>query len=109
MDYDEIVHSKDIQMLKSILPIMDRPQQMTLAILIQTMEFKNTLQLFRQKESPLSACDIHNESARMQILIQALQKNLPPEEQESIQNMINMFQMMSMMNNENIMENFENL
>ena len=107
MDYDELVHSKDIQILKSMLPFIDRQQQMPLAIMIQFIEFQNALHIFQNKESGLSASAVHNEGDRQMAMMQALMKNFSPEEQETMNNMMNMINIMSMMNTENIMENFE--
>jgi hypothetical protein len=108
MDYDELVHSKDIQILKSMLPFIDRQQQMPLAIMIQFIEFQNALRLFQDKEKGLSANTIHNEEERQMAMLQALMKHFSTEEQETINNMMNMINMMSMMNTEDFMENVEN-
>ena len=107
MDYDELVHSKDIQILKSMLPFIDRQQQMPLAIMIQFIEFQKIIQIFRNKENFLAANVIHNENERKTEMIQALMKHFSPEEQESMNNMMNIMTMMSMMSTESMMENFE--
>lgn len=105
MDYDELVHSKDIQILKSMLPFIDRQQQMPLAIMIQIIEFKNAIRLFHGKERGLTTNAIHNEEERQMAMIQALMKHFSAEEQESMNNMMNMINMMRMMNTEDMMEN----
>lgn len=108
MDYDAFVHSKDIQILKSMLPFIDRKQQMPLAIMIQFIEFQNALRLFRDKDKGLSANTIHNEEERQMAMLSALMKNFSAEEQETMNNMMNMITMMRMMNTEEMMENLEN-
>ena len=104
MDYDELVHSKDIQILKSMLPFIDRQQQMPLAIMIQFIELKNTIQIFKNKEDLLSASSIHNESDRKTAMMEVILKNIVPEYQETINQMMHMINMMNMMN-ENDMSN----
>lgn len=108
MDYDELVHSKDIQILKSMLPFIDRQQQMPMAIMIQFIEFQKALQIFQNKNNVLSAANLHNEEDRQTAMLQSLIKHFSTEEQETINNMMNMMNMMSMMNTEEMMENFEN-
>ena len=54
-EYDQLVHSKDIQILKTMLPFIDGGQQMSLAILIQFIEFQNTVHIFQKDKNVLSA------------------------------------------------------
>ena len=96
MDYDELVHSKDIQILKSMLPFIEMKQQMPLAIMIQFIEFKNALRLFHNKDNGLTANDIQNEEDRQMAMIQALMKHFTKEEQETMNNMINMIKLIIM-------------
>ena len=104
MDYDELVHSKDIQIIKSMLPFIQMKQQMPLAIMIQFIEFQNVLRLFHNKDNGLTANNIQNEEDRQMAMIQALMKHFTKEEQETMNNMMNMISMMKMMNADNIME-----
>lgn len=112
-EYDALVHSQDIQLLKSMLPFADSGYQMTLAIFIQFIEFKNTIQIFKNNRNGLSASSNSNENDRQNALMQTLLKQLPKSEQETMDNLMNMINMMSMMNSmenaENIMENYEDL
>lgn len=108
MDYDELVHSKDIQILKSMLPFIDRQQQMPMAIMIQFIEFQNVIQIFKDKNNMLFASNQNNEEDKQKAMLQALIKHFSTEEQETMNNMMNMISMMSMMNTEEMMENFEN-
>ena len=48
-EYDELIQTRDLQMLKSMLPFANVKSQMPLAILIQSMEFRNTVQMFQNK------------------------------------------------------------
>jgi hypothetical protein len=109
MDYDEYVHSKDIQILKSMLPFIDRQQQMPLAIMIQIIEFKNAINLFKDKAQELSENTIHNDKERQMAMMSALLKNVSKEEQETVNNMMNMINMMQMMSDEDMMENLGNM
>ena len=109
-EYDALVHSKDVQMLKSLLPFVDTQQQMSLAIFIQFIEFKNTIHIFKNNKNCLSASSITNEKDRQTAMMQALLKHIAPGEQETIDNMMNMINMMSMMENyESMMENYESM
>ena len=46
-EYDGLVQTRELQMIKSILPFVNPKHQMPLAILIQSMEFHNTIRMFQ--------------------------------------------------------------
>ena len=111
-EYDALVHSKDIQILKSMLPFVDTRQQMSFAILIQFIEFKNTIQIFRKNKNVLSAHAIHNEEDKKTAMMQILRQYISPRERETFDQMMNMIgiiNMMSMMETPESMSNIMNM
>ncbi len=109
-EYDSLVHSREIQLLKSMLPFVETQHQMSLAIFIQFIEFKNTINIFKTNQNCLSASSITNENDRKAAMIQAIISHLAPNERETIDNLLNMMNMMSMMENyESMMENYEDM
>ena len=88
-EYDSLVQKKEVQMLKSLLPFANAKNQMPLAILIQSLEFRNTIQLFQNNANVLSACSIHNEPDRKNAMIQTLRKFCSPKEKETIDTLLN--------------------
>ena len=88
-EYDGLVQTRELQMLKSLLPFTNVKNQMPLAILIQSMEFRNTIQMFQNNANVLSACSVHNESDKRSAMIQTLRKFCTPKEKETIDTLLN--------------------
>lgn len=88
-EYDGLIQTKELQMLKSLLPFAHIRSQMPLAILIQYMEFKNTLRLFQNNANVLSACSVHNEPDKRNAMLQTLRRFCSPKEKETIDNILN--------------------
>lgn len=88
-EYDGLVQTKELQMLKSMLPFADVKIQMPLAILIQSMEFRNTVKMFQNNENVLSACSVNNEPDKRSAMIQTLRKFCTPKEKETIDTLLN--------------------
>ncbi len=98
-DYDCLVQTRELQMLKAMLPFVHSKNQMSLAIMIQYMEFQQTMRLFKDKQNALSAFSIENENERRNAMLQTLKKFCTPKERETIDTMTNIMFMM---------ENYEN-
>ena len=88
-EYDGLVQTREFQMLKSLLPFTNVKSQMPLAILIQSLEFRNTIQMFQNNANVLSACSVHNESDKRSAMIQTLRKFCTPKEKETIDTLLN--------------------
>ncbi len=88
-EYDGLVQTRELQILKSMLPFASVKSQMPLAILIQTMEFRNTLRMFQNNANVLSACSVNNEPDRRNAMIQTLRKFCTPKERETIDTLLN--------------------
>ena len=88
-EYDGLIQTRELQMLKSLLPFASIRSQMPLAILIQSMEFRNTVQLFQNNANVLSACSVHNEPDKRSAMLQTLRRFCSPKEKETIDNILN--------------------
>ena len=97
-EYDGLVQTRELQMLKSLLPFANVKSQMPLAILIQSMEFRNTVQMFRNNANVLSACSVENESDKRNAMLQTLRRFCTPKEKETIDTLLNIMYMMEDMN-----------
>lgn len=98
-EYDELVQTRELQMLKSMLPFMGLKNQLPIALLIQTMEFQNTMKTFQNNGNALSACAVENETDRRSAMLQILRKFCTPKERETIDTMLNIMC---------VMENYDN-
>lgn len=88
-EYDELVQTRELQMLKALLPFANIKSQMPLAILIQSMEFRNTVKMFQNNANALSACSINNEPDKRSAMLQTLRKFCTPRERETIDTIMN--------------------
>ena len=88
-EYDGLVQTKELQIIKSLLPFANVRTQMPLAILIQSMEFRNTVQMFQNNANVLSACSVNNEPDKRNAMIQTLRKFCTPKEKETIDTLLN--------------------
>ena len=88
-EYDGLVQTKELQILKSMLPFANPKIQMPLAILIESLQIQNTIKLFRNDANLLSACSVNNEPDRKTAMIQTLRKFCTPKEKETIDTLLN--------------------
>lgn len=88
-EYDELVQTRELQMLKSMLPFVQTNSQMPLAILIQSIEFRNTVRMFQNNANVLSACSVNNEPDRRNAMLQTLRRFCTPKERETIDTLLN--------------------
>lgn len=98
-DFDRLVQTKELQMLKAMLPFVHTRSQMPLAMMIQMMEFQRTMKVFRENKNALSALSVGNDTDRQSAMLQTIRKFLSPSEQETIDNIMNIMC---------VMENYEN-
>ena len=90
-EYDGLVQNRELQMMKSMLPFIGTKQQKAFAILIQSLQFRNTVKMFQNNENVLSACSIpvSNEAEKRNAMIQTLRKFCTPKEKETIDTLLN--------------------
>lgn len=88
-EYDSQIQTRELQMLKAMLPFLHSSHQMPLAILIQTIEFQNTMRYFRDNANALSAFSIAPETDRRNAILQTLKKFCTPKERETIDTILN--------------------
>lgn len=97
-EYDGLIQTKELQILKSLLPFAHIKNQMPIALIIQSMEFRNTMQLFQNNANVLSACSINHELDKRNAMIQTLRKFCSPKEKETIDTLLNIICIMEEMN-----------
>lgn len=98
-EYDGLIQTRELQMLKSMLPFVHTRSQFPLALLIQTMEFRKSIQMFQQKNNALSAFSVSNENERKNAMLTTLKKFCTPKERETIDTILNIMC---------VMENYDN-
>lgn len=98
-DYDCLVQTRELQMLKAMLPFVHSKRQMSLAMMIQYMEFQQAMRIFKENNNALSAFSVENEAERRNSMLQTLKKFCTPKERETLDTIQNIMLMM---------ENYEN-
>ncbi|MCC8152018.1 MAG: hypothetical protein LIO96_11350 [Lachnospiraceae bacterium] len=94
---DTLIQSRDLQMLKAMVPYFDSSRQRTISMVIRLAELQKTMLLFRA-EPELQAAELHiceNESPmeRTQHMLQAMKEFCTPGEAETIENISGFFEM----------------
>ena len=93
--YDVETHSRNIQILKTIIPYMDGGRQKHFAILVKFLELRNVASLFNTEPVSLSMCSTDDPSEKRMQLLNDIKKFCTPAEQDSIDTMLTAFQMFS--------------
>lgn len=93
--FDIETQSKNIQILKTVIPYMDGPRQRTFAMMVKFLELRNVASMFNEKPVSLSMCSTDDPSEKRMQLLNDIKKFCTPAEQDSIDMMLTAFQMFS--------------
>ncbi len=94
--YDEMMQTREVQMLKTMVPFLANDMQLKMAMIIQYLEIRNTMSLFTSGKNALSACQVPEGTDRRSAMLQALKAYCSPKEKETIDMMINLFSVMEL-------------
>lgn len=89
--YDDMVQTRNIKILKSIVPFLDFRSQKPAAMLIQYMELKNASTVFSRQDNSMAACALPDGSDRRSAILGAIRQYCTPKEQETIDTILNLF------------------
>lgn len=92
--FDHMTQSRDIQMLKTVIPYMRNAQKMQFAILIKYMELQKTIQVFTHEEQALSMCSLPEEENTPVSLLNSLKPFCTDRELETLDTLTNMLSML---------------
>ena len=92
-NYEDYLAKSPFQMIKLLLPFLPATNQKTMVILIKFLELKYTMEYFR-KGNPFSMCSNLQEDASPLERVSSIIEFLPPKEQESVGQLINMMSVM---------------
>ena len=93
--FDSKILTHELQMLKTILPYMEWQQQKSLAVMIKYMELQKTAQIFSAPTPSIQMCEITDSKEKALQMLNDLSEICNEKEKESIDNLLNMFQMFS--------------
>ncbi len=92
--FDAMTQTRELQMLKTVIPYMKGGQKKQFAILIKYMELQNTLQLFSQEDKVLSMCSVDEEENQTILLLNEIRRFCSQRELETIDMLTNLLSMM---------------
>ena len=87
---DEITQTKELQMLKTIVPYLSKDKQRPLVMMISCMAMVNSMKVLSETPA-LSVAETETPSDRRIAMLNALKKYFSPSEQETIDNILNVF------------------
>lgn len=92
---DTLIQSRELQMLKSMVPYIEGSRQRMICLIIRLVELQKTIQLF-DAEPQMQAAELHicaNESPteRTCHMLNAMKEFCSPQEQENIDMILNFY------------------
>lgn len=88
--FDEITQTKELQMLKNIVPYLSKDKQRPLVMMISCMAMLNSMKVLSETPA-LSVAETETPSDRRIAMLNALKKYFSQSEQETIDNILNVF------------------
>ena len=88
--FDEITQTKELQMLKTIVPYLSKDKQRPLVMMISCMAMVNSMKVLSETPA-LSVAETETPSDRRIAMLNALKKYFSSSEQETIDNILNVF------------------
>lgn len=88
--FDEITQTKELQILKTIVPYLSKDKQRPLVMMISCMAMLNSMKVLSETPA-LSVAETETPSDRRIAMLNALKKYFSPSEQETIDNILNVF------------------
>jgi hypothetical protein len=93
--YDDMVENRRILILKSAIPFLNVASQRNVALLIQFLELINAGAAFSKSENSMAACALPDPAERRNAMLAAIRAYATPQEQETIDNIMNMLCVMN--------------
>lgn len=92
--FDVFTQSRSIQMLKTIIPYLELPQQKGMSLFVKYLELQHTLSVFDQpSKQPVSICSISETADPYTQMLSELRSFCTDQEQEFLDTILNLSQM----------------
>ena len=89
--YDEIMQTRQLQMLKTVVPYLGVQAQPRIAMVIQFLELQRSMEMARNGSPELAACEVPGGTDRRSALLNDLRRFCTPKEQETLDMLMNLF------------------
>ena len=93
--FDIETQSRNIQILKTVIPYVNSSSQKNFALMVKFLELRNVASLFNEEPVSLSMCSTDDPSEKRMQLLNDIKKFCTPAEQDSIDMMLTAFKMFS--------------
>lgn len=93
--FDTQVQSRSLQMMKTMIPYLDAGKQRPFALLVKYLELQNTARMFSRDSMVIQSVSAESPQERMYQMMTDLCEQCSDSERESIESLMNMFQLMS--------------
>jgi hypothetical protein len=91
--FDQITQTREIQMLKTMIPYLQNTQKKQFALLVKYMELQHTMRLFAKEDQALLACSVESNASSPIAMLTELRSFFNEKEQDTIDMMINLLYM----------------
>lgn len=91
--FDEINQTKELAIIKTMIPYMAKPVQKQLSMMVHYMSFMNSMKVISQTPA-LSVAETESTSDKRIAMLGALKKYCSKSEQETIDNLLNFISLM---------------
>lgn len=88
--FDEIVQTRELQMLKTLIPYLPAQKQKLIIYLINYLQFKNAMQVIENPPAALCAAEVGSNNENFTAILNALKKYCNSKEQETIDTILNL-------------------
>ncbi len=92
--YDNRLQSKEINILKNILPFLDSTAQKNISMMISYLQLQKTMEYFENPENTMQICAMEKKNSTVDIL-NVIRTYCSDAEQKQIDQVLNAMQMMS--------------
>lgn len=92
--YEDRTQSKEINILKTILPYLNSTSQKNISMIISYLQMQRTMEYFENPENTMQICAMEKEDHTVEIL-NAVKKYCNQKEQQQIDQVLNALQMIS--------------
>lgn len=92
--YDHRLQSKEINILKTILPYLNSTSQKNISMMISYLQLQKTMEFFENPENTMQICAMDKRNNTTEILY-AIKEHCSLKEQQQIDSILNAMQMIS--------------
>lgn len=99
---DIMTQTKELQIIKTMIPYLPYQQQKNLLMLVQLMQFQKTMEVLDNPPAELTAASVSNDLGNKTAMLNSLKKFCSPKEQDTIDSILNILSLIEKENYDNI-------